>query len=156
MSSRKKARSRQREQRPLLDELFGSRAAGRLRKLAVLLIAALLLGGCALFLFESQTFGRIAIAAGLGWALFWMGGRYLARTGGDLSQATLRWRWPLVGSAVVLIGAGWVVFLTAWEEVGLLLVLLGAVPLLILTAGVRHEPLLSPMDGPPFGDTGPT
>ena len=85
-----------------------------------------------------------------------MGVRYLARTGSDPLQAAGRWRWPLVVSAVLLAGAGWVVFLTWWEELGLLLVLLGAVPLLVLVAGARHEPLLSPMDGPTFGDTGPT
>ena len=127
-----------------------------MRTLAVLSIALVLLGGCALFLFESQTFGGIAIAIGVGWGLFWMSVRYLARTGSDLFQAARRWRWPLVGSAALLIGAGWVVFLTSWEELGLLLVLLGAVPLLILVASTRREPLLSPMDGPPFGDTGPT
>jgi hypothetical protein len=57
---------------------------------------------------------------------------------------------------LLLIGAGSVVFLTAWEELGLLLVLLGAVLLLMLVAGVRQKPLLSPMDGPTFGDTGST
>jgi hypothetical protein len=156
MSSRRKRRRQQHEHGPLLDELFGGRAARRMRTLAVLSIVLLLLGGCALFLFESQTFGRIAIAIGLGWGLFWTGVRYAARTGSDLFQAALRWSWPLVSSAVLVIGAGWVVFLTAWEELGLLLVLLGAVPLLILIAGARREPRLSPMDGPPFGDTGPT
>jgi hypothetical protein len=156
MSSRKKRRRQQHEYGPLLDELFGGRAARRMRTLAVLSIVLLLLGGWALFLFESQTFGRIAIALGIGWGLFWMGVRHVARPGSDLFQTALRGRWPLVSSAVLLIGAGWVVFLTAWEELGLLLVLLGAVPLLILIAGARREPLLSPMDGPPFGDTGPT
>ena len=156
MSSRKKRRRKQHQHGPLLDEFFGARAARRLRRLAVLSIALLLFGGCALFLFESQTFGRSAIAIGVGWGLFWLAVRHLARTGSDLFQAARRWRWPLAGGAVLLIGAGWVVFLTAWEELGLLLVLLGAVPLLILVASVRQEPLLSPMDGPPFGDTGPT
>jgi hypothetical protein len=156
MSSRKEPRRHRPEQRRLLDELFGSRAASRMRALAVLLIALLFFGGCALFVFESQTFGRLAIAAGVGWGLFWGGVRYLARGGGDVFQATLRWRWALVSSAVLLIAAGWVVFLTAWEELGLLFVLLGAVPLLMLIAAARHEPLLSPMDGPPFGDAGPT
>jgi hypothetical protein len=127
-----------------------------MRNLAVLSIALLLLGGCALFLFESQTFGRIAIAMGLGWGLFWTAVRHLARSDSDLFQAARRRRWPLLGCAVLLTGAGWIVFLTAWEELGLLLVLLGAVPLLILAATARREPLLSPMDGPPFGDTGPT
>ena len=156
MSSRTKPRGRHREETRLLDALFGTRTACRMRTLAVLAITVLFFGGCALFLVESQTVGRIGIAAGLGWALFWVGMRYLARTGGGLHETTRRWRWLLVGLSAVLVGAGWLVFLTAWEELGLLLVLLGAAPLLILTAGVRQEPLLSPMDGPPFGDTGPT
>ena len=46
--------------------------------------------------------------------------------------------------------------LKQWEELGLLLVLLGAVPLLLMTATARNEVPLSPMDGPPFGETGPT
>ena len=108
-------------------------------------------------MFKTKSFaaGASALAIGLGWGLFWMGMRYLASTGSDLFQADHRPRWPLVASGV-LIGAGWLVFLTAWEELGLLLVLLGAVPLLLLGASTRREPLLSPMDGPPFGDTGPT
>src|SRR4051794_14802543 len=127
MSSRKKRRGRRREQRRLLDDFFGGRAARRMRRLAVLSIAFLLLGGCALFLFESQTIGRIAIACGLGWGLFWMGVRHAARTGSALFRAARRWRGPLLSSALLLIAAGWVVFFTAWEELGLLLVLLGAV-----------------------------
>lgn len=127
-----------------------------MRVLALLAIAALFFGGSALFLLESQTFGRIAIALGLGWALFWVGLRHLARTGDNVFDSAQRRRLPLVASAALLVGAGWVVFLTAWEELGLLLVLFGAFPLLILVAGVRHRPMLSPMDGPPFGDTGPT
>jgi hypothetical protein len=53
----------------------------------------------------------------------------------------------------LLVGAGWVVFFTVWEELGLLLVVLGAGSLVVLLVGVRHEPMLSPMDGPPFGET---
>ena len=156
MPSRKKPRRRPREQRRLLDELFGDRAAKRMRRLAVLSIAFLLLGGAALFLFESQTIGRMAIALGLGWGLFWLGVRHAARTGGDPFQAAHRRRRALLGAAVLVVVAGWVVYFTAWEELGLLLVLLGAVPLLVLTATARQEVLLSPMDGPPFGETGPT
>ena len=53
----------------------------------------------------------------------------------------------------LLVGAVWVVFFTVWEELGLLLVVLGAGSLVVLLVGVRHEPMLSPMDGPPFGET---
>jgi hypothetical protein len=101
-----------------LDALFGRTRARRIRVGSAGLIALLLLGGCALFLFESQTFGRVALVLGLAWALFWIGLRYIARTGEAPGAAIKRRRGVLVG--------------------------------------VQSQPLASPMDGPPFGDTGPT
>jgi hypothetical protein len=156
LTSRKKIRRRPREERPLLDELLGARAAARTRTVAVLIPCLLFFGGCALFLFESQTFGRIALALGLGGGLFWAAIRYLARSGDDPLQAVARRRWPLIVVSAMLVLAGWAIFLAVWEELGLLLVVLGAVPLILLIAGVKHRPLLSPTDGPPYGDTGPT
>jgi hypothetical protein len=47
---------REREEALLVDDLFGARTARRARLLSALSIAVLILGGCALFLFESQTF----------------------------------------------------------------------------------------------------
>lgn len=129
------------------------RTARRARLLSAVSIAVLILGGCALFLFESQTFGRIALALGVGWGLMWLGLRHIVSTGGDFFEEIHRRRWPLIGVGALLVGAGWVVFLTLWEELGLLLVVLGAGPLFLLLAGVRREPMLSPMDGPPFGET---
>ena len=156
MSSRKKIRRRAVQRYPLFDDLFGRRAAVRLRGVAGVVLGVLLVGGCGLFLWESQTFGRIAIALGLGGTALWIGLRYLVGHAGDPLQAIQRWRWPLVGLAALLVAAGWVLFFAVWEELGLLIALFGAVPLLLLTAGVRSRPLSSPMDGPPYGDTGPT
>jgi len=129
------------------------RTARRARLLSGGSIAVLILGGCALFLFESQTFGRIALALGAGWGFMWMVLRHVVSTGGDVFAAVRRWRWRLIGVGALLVGAGWVVFFTVWEELGLLLVVLGAGPLFLLLLGVRREPMLSPMDGPPFGET---
>jgi hypothetical protein len=105
-----------------------------LRAGAAVLIAVLVLGGCALFLFESQTFGGIALVLGV----FWAGVRYLAQTGETLEGAIKRRRGVLIVTGL------------------LILVVLGALPLLLVTIGVKSDPLASPMDGPPFGDTGPT
>jgi hypothetical protein len=95
----------------------------------------------------------VALATGVGWGLIWLAVRHVARTGGDFFEALHSRRWPLIGIAAVLVPAGWVVFFAVWEELGLLLVLLGALPLVILLTGTRQEPMLSPMDGPPFGET---
>lgn len=129
------------------------RAARRARRVSAISIAVLVLGGCALFLFESQTFGRLALAIGVGWGLMWIALRHLTRTGGDLLEDLRRRRWTLIGIATALVAAGWVVFFAVWEELGLLLVVLGALPLLMVLGTVRREPMLSPMDGPPFGET---
>jgi hypothetical protein len=139
-----------------LDALLGRTSARRIRFGSAALIAVLLLGGCALFLFESQTFGRIALVLGLAWALFWIGLKYLARTGESPEAAVERRRGLLFVAGLVMVGAGWVVFFTLWEELGLLLVVLGAVPWLLIVVWVEDRPMSSPMDGPPFGDTGPT
>jgi hypothetical protein len=155
LSSRKKIRRKRPLEQPLLDELFGARAARRVRLLATAAIAFLVFGGCALFLFESQTIGRILLVLGLAWALFRVALRHLARDG-DVFGAVHRRRWLFVSASAVLVGAGWIVFFAAWEELGLLLVLFGSLPLLALIATVRRVPLLSPMDGPPFGETGET
>jgi hypothetical protein len=157
LSSRKKIRPRHREEAPLLDDLFGRRAALRLRVASALVIGVLFFGGCALFLFESQTFGRVGIALGTGWALFWLLVRRRRKHGANPFEALRHQRRSLIGLGVLVVAAGWAVFFTVWENLGLLLVVLGAIPLLIVTLGVRQrEQLLSPMDGPPFGDTGPT
>jgi ABC-type Na+ efflux pump permease subunit len=140
----------------ILDDLLGERAALRLRVGSAVLIAALVLGGCTLFLFESQTLGRIALILGVAWAAFWIGLKYLARTGEEPQAAIKRRRGVLIVSGLVIVGAGWLAFFTLWEELGLLLVVFGAIPLLLVTIGVKRDPLASPMDGPPFGDTGPT
>ena len=119
------------------------------------LIAVLLLGGAALFLLEGQTVGRLVLAFGLFWGIFWLALRHLGRTG-ELPDATIRRRrTSLLASGLLMVAAGWVAFFALWEELGLLLVVLGAVPLLLIVAYVRQEPLASPMDGPPFGETGP-
>ena len=123
---------------------------------SVALIVLLVAGGCTLFLFESQTFGLVALALGLGWAFFWEGLRYLAKTGEALDDAIHRTRGALIATGLLTAGAGWVVFFTLWEELGLLLVVLGALPLLLVITGVKSDPLTAPLDGPPFGDTGPT
>ena len=155
MSSRKKIRPKLREQTRLLDDLFGTRSATHMRVASALLIAVLFFGGCALFLYESQTVGRVGIAVGTAWAFFWLLARRLRKHGDDPFEALRRSRRYLIGAGVVGVAAGWAVFFTVWEELGLLLVVLGAIPLLIVTVGVRQrEELLSPMDGPPFGDTG--
>jgi hypothetical protein len=91
----------------------------------------------------------------LAWALLWFGLRYAARKG-DVFEAIHRRRRSLVCVSAGLIGAGWVVFFAVWEELGLLLVVLGAMPLVIVIGNVRRAPLLSPIDGPPYGETGPT
>jgi hypothetical protein len=88
--------------------------------------------------------------------VFWAGVRYLAQTGETLEGAIKRRRGVLIVTGLLMVGAGWLVFFTLWEELGLLLVVLGALPLLLVTIGVKSDPLASPMDGPPFGDTGPT
>lgn len=155
MSRRKKPRKRGNDG-PILDALLGSKVARRIRVGSVVLIALLVLGGCALFLFESQTFGRLALGLGVGWGFLWLGLRYLARTGEEPEAAIRRRRGALVVIGLLLAGTGWVVFFTLWEELGLLLVVLGAIPWLLVTMWVKRDPLVSPMDGPPFGDTGPT
>jgi hypothetical protein len=83
----------------------------------------------------------------------WMALRHMVRTGGDFLEDVRRRRGMLIGVAALLVGAGWLVFFSVWEELGLLLVVLGAGPLFLLLGGVRREPMLSPMDGPPFGET---
>ena len=155
MSRRRKVGKR-RHDGPLLDELLGRRAAHRARVGSAVLISLLVFGGAALFLFESQTFGGAALAAGLGWAWFWLGVRHLARTGEEPEAAIRRRRGALFVIGLFLAGAGWIVFFTLWEELGLLLVVLGAVPWLLITVWVKQDPLASPLDGPPFGETGPT
>jgi hypothetical protein len=125
------------------------------RVAAAFAISILIVGGCALFLFESQTFGRIALVLGVGWALMWLMLRHLARHRDPL-EALQRHRLLLIGVSAVLAAAGWAAFFLLWEELGLLLVLFGALALSPLIAGVRRRPQLSPLDGPPFGETGPS
>jgi uncharacterized membrane-anchored protein len=134
----------------------GRRVARRLRITLFVLVVVLLVGGAGLFLFESQTFGRIALTLGLGGAVLWIGVRYIYRHNDDPLEAIQRWRWPLVALAALMVAAGWVLFFAVWEELGLLIVLFGALPLLLLTAGVSYRPLTSPIDEPPYGDTGPS
>ena len=140
----------------MLDDLLGRQVALRIRVGSAVLSAALVLGGCTLFLFESQTVGRVALVLGLAWALFWIGLKYLARTGEAPEAAIKRRRRVLIVAGLLMVGAGWLVFFTLWAELGLLLVVLGAIPWLLTLIGVESRPLASPMDGPPFGDTGPT
>jgi hypothetical protein len=138
---------------PLLDELLGARAARRLRIGSALAIAVLVTGGCAVFLFESQTLGRIAIAIAGMWGTCWILARYLAAGGRDPVGDLHRRGRLLVGVGAALVVSGWVAFFAVWEELGLLLVVLGALPLLLRLVGVQREPLWSPLDGPPFGET---
>jgi hypothetical protein len=156
VSRRNRRTRKRRHDGPFLDALLGSKVARRIRVGSAVLIALLVLGGCALFLFESQTFGRLALGLGVGWGVLWWGLRYLARTGDEPEAAIRRRRGALFVIGLLVAGAGWVVFFTLWEELGLLLVVLGSIPWLLLTMWVKRGPLASPMDGPPFGDTGPT
>ena len=154
--SRRKNPRKPRDEGPLLNALLGRAVARRMRFGSVVLIVVLVAGGCALFLFESQTLGLVALVLGIGWALFWAGLKYLAKTGEALDDAIKRTRGALIATGLLTVATGWLAFFTLWEELGLLLVVLGALPLLLVITGVKSDPLASPLDGPPFGETGPT
>ena len=121
---------------------------------ALAVLGLLFVGGSALFLFESQTIGRACIGISVAGAFGWVALTHLFRSGEDPFAHVRRLRRPLIGGGVALIVAGWVVFFAVWDQLGLLLVVIGAAPLLVVLAGVKRDPLLSPLDGPPFGDTG--
>ena len=88
-----------------------------------------------------------------GWGSIWILVRYLSAGGADLLESLRRKSRLFVGVGAALVVAGWVAYFAVWEELGLLLVVLGAMPFTLPLLGVRREPLLSPLDGPPFGET---
>jgi hypothetical protein len=131
--------------------MLGPRWTRRIGRTMIALAVVPFVLGVAVFLTESQTIGRILMGIGAFCGLVFV----VFRRGPDAVLAGLRARrWVLValGSATAL--AGWVVYFALSETIGLLLVVLAALPLVLTLFDVRREPLASPLDGPPFGETG--
>ena len=71
VSSRKKRRGREAEDRTLPEELFGLAWARLLRVGVPVFSLVLLVGGCFVFVVWSQVMGQLLLAAGLGLGLMW-------------------------------------------------------------------------------------
>jgi hypothetical protein len=134
--------------RATLSGVAREKLGRRLAAVLALAGAALFLGGCALFLFQSQTLGLLAMALGAGCGFAWQ-----HQVDGEIAAGLRRRTRLLVSAGAALVVAGWVCFFAVWEELGLLLVVLGAVPLAVPLLSVRRRDLGSPLDGPPFGET---
>lgn len=157
MSARKKIRPKQ-EELPLLDDLFGERAARRLRVGSVLAILLLFAGGCTLYVLVSQTFGTLLLLPAAFWATCWILFR-AADEDGDIDAPVRARRIPVLTAGVLLFVLGWIAFFTLDQDLGLLLVLLGSLPVLIVAVvgGVTTDPVAAasdaPLSGPPYGET---
>jgi hypothetical protein len=131
--------------------LIGERWARRIGRTVIALTVVPLALGIAVFLLESQTVGQFLIAVGAGFGVLLL----VLRRDPEAFLAGLRARRRvLIATGAATAVAGWVAFF-AWSEiVGLLLVVLAAIPLTLTLLDVKQDPLASPLDGPPFGETG--
>jgi hypothetical protein len=131
--------------------MFGERRSTRVGRAVIALSATSFLAGVAVFVGLSQTIGQLLIASGAGLGLLFL----LFRRNPEAVLAGIqRRRNVLVAAGGTVVVAGWVAYFAISEIVGLLLVVLGSLPLIVLLLRVKQDPLASPLDGPPFGETG--
>ena len=154
MSSRKKPRRSTEDEDPLLDGLFGRRAARRIRIATAIFAVSSFGGACLVFALWSQTIGKLLFLPGAAIAFLW----FLVKTAepDDPFAGPRRYRRALVAVALLTIALGWAAYFTVDGDLGLLLVVIGSLPLLLSLVGMRSDPVLDaagPIDGPWYGDT---